>query len=117
MRQLRKILVVWLVLAYAGQALAATAMSCPSTAPDASAAADMVHAGHHMPASDNDAAADEAECCDGGLCSMSHCHAAPALVATTLTGSSVYAETYFQYGVHSSPTRPSYSLFKPPISL
>ena len=123
MRQLRKIMLLWLVLAYTGQALATAALSCPSMAPGAGAAADMAHAGHHMPAGDHvpagdkDAGAGDVGCCDGGLCSMSQCQAAPALVTTALAGTPVYAETFVQRGVHCSPTRPSYSLFKPPISL
>lgn len=127
MKRLNKILLLWMVLAYTGQALASTAVPCASMAPAAAADAYMAHdmgagdlsahAGHHMPAGDMDAGAGDAGCCDGGLCSMSQCQAAPALIATALAGTPAYAESYVQRAVHSSPTRPSYSLFKPPISL
>jgi hypothetical protein len=117
MKRFPKIMVVLLVLAYAGQALATTALSCSSMAPVANAAMDMAHAGHHMSAGDLDSGAGDAGCCDSGLCSMSQCQAAPAVLSAALAGSAAYAETYAQRVVHSSPTRPSYSLFKPPISL
>ena len=124
MKRLHKIMVVLLVLAYTGQALASAAVPCASMAPPAARDAHLghamgagdrsAHAGHHMPAGELDGAA---ACCEGGLCSMSHCQAVPALLTAAAAGTQAYAETYVQRAVYSFPFRPSYSLFKPPISL
>jgi hypothetical protein len=124
MKRLHKIMVVLLVLAYTGQALASAAVPCASMAPPAARDVHMehamgagdkaAHAGHHMPAGELDGAA---ACCDGGLCSMSQCQAVPALLTAAAAGTPASVETYFQRAVYSSPIRPSYSLFKPPISL
>ncbi len=125
MKRLHKIMVVLLVLAYTGQALASAAVPCASMAPPAAgdghmmehamSAGDMAaHAGHHMPAGARDGAA---TCCEGGLCSMSQCQAVPALLTAAAAGTPAFAETFVQRAVYSSPVRPSYSLFKPPISL
>lgn len=123
MKRFNKMLVLWLVLALTGQALASAAVPCASMAPPAARDAHLghamgagdrsAHAGHHMPAGDMD----DAACCDGGLCSMSQCQAVPALLTAPAAGTQAYAETYVQRAVYSFPFRPSYSLFKPPISL
>lgn len=118
-------MVILLVLAYTGQALASAAVPCASMAPPAAGDGHMMehamgaggmaaHAGHHMPADERNGAA---TCCEGGLCSMSHCQAVPALLTAAAAGTPAYAETYVQRALYSFPIRPSYSLFKPPISL
>lgn len=118
-------MVVLLVLAYTGQALASAAVPCASMVPPAAGDGHMMehavgagdrsaHAGHHMPAGELDGAA---ACCEGGLCSMSQCQAVPALLTAAAAGTPAYAEAFAQRAVYASPIRPSYSLFKPPISL
>ena len=125
MKRLHKIMVVLLVLAYTGQALASAAVPCASMVPPAAGDGHMMehavgagdrsaHAGHHMPAGELDGAA---ACCEGGLCSMSQCQAVPALLTAAAAGIPAYAEAFAQRAVYASPIRPSYSLFKPPISL
>lgn len=85
MNGFRKALVLLLVLAYAGQSLAALALPC-ATMSHAGAAGEMAdmdacaHAGHPVPADSAAATTPPAgDCCDGGLCAASHCQTAAAL--------------------------------------
>ena len=136
MKSIRRILVLLLVLAYAGQALVASALPCTSMnmgtvvvadalvavpdrifpMPDTGGDADMTaHAGHHMGA---DAATEGApvSCCDGGLCSMSQCQSAPALPQTLSLPAHEFPVAYAATTDLSSPIHPLYSLYRPPIS-
>lgn len=129
MKSIRRFLVLLLVVAYAGQALVASALPCTSMSmgtvvvadvlvamPGAGGDADMVaHAGHHMKA---DAATDgvPANCCEGGLCTMSQCQSAPALPQTLSLPAHEFPVAYPASSDFSSPTHPLYSLYRPPIS-
>jgi hypothetical protein len=129
MKSIRRILVLLLVLAYAGQALVASALPCTSmnmgtavvadvlvAMPDTGGDADMTaHAGHHM---STDAATEGApvSCCDGGLCSMSQCQSAPALPQTLSLPAHEFPVAYAATTDFSSPIHPLYSLYRPPIS-
>ena len=124
MKSIRRFLVLLVVLAYAGQALVASALPCTSlnmgtvvvAMPDTGGDADMAaHAGHHMKA---DAATDgvPANCCEGGLCTMSQCQSAPALPQTLSLPAHEFPVAYPASSDFSSPTHPLYSLYRPPIS-
>lgn len=123
-------LVLLLALIYVGQAAVASASPCRSmpletgTVVHTGAVASAVAGGHHMAAHAGhhagvDGAADGAagDCCDGGLCAMNHCHAPPALPSSVAIQTAHAVEAYARHGRPSSPLHPSYSLFKPPISL
>jgi hypothetical protein len=125
MKTMRKCLLVLLVLAYAGQSVASVLVSCPSMAMDmqghSMAVGEMggmdmaAHAGHDMGAQ---AAVDgtNQSCCDGGLCVMGHCHAAPALLQVMLFVAGAETASADSRLVLSSPLHRSDSLFRPPIS-
>lgn len=131
MKRCKTYLVLLLALIYVGQAAVASASPCRGMPMDAGmvthvgAASSAVtgghqmaaHAGHHTGhhASVVDGAA--GDCCDGGLCAMSHCHAPPALPSSVAIQTAHAVEAYARHGRPSSPVHPSYSLFKPPISL
>ncbi len=122
MKRIRKILVLLLVLAYAGQALAGLVLPCPNMAQPAADAglegmAGMAHAGHHMPA-DTDAtpATAASDCCAGGVCNMSHCQLAAALPPNQIMGGRLYSARHIPASGSASPLHPVDSLYRPPIS-
>lgn len=123
MKRFRKIWVLMLVLAYAGQAMASVAPPCQHMAPGAAAvdmAAEpaMAHAGHHMVADSNAVpAAPTADCCDDGLCAMSHCQSAAAAVPLNWPGGSGHFTLRYPRPFEIvSLLHPVDLLYRPPIS-
>jgi hypothetical protein len=119
MKQIRKSLVLLLVLAYAGQALAGLVLPCPNMAQPGVAAGmeGMAHAGHHMPADpDANSAAAAGDCCAGGVCNMSHCQLAAALPPTEIIGGQLHVARHIPAAGSTSPLHPVDSLYRPPIS-
>jgi hypothetical protein len=126
----KQLMVLLLLLAYAGQSLAAVAMPClmMGPAPDGSgtaantympANADMAgmnHAGHQMKSADVTLQSGASSCCDGGLCSMSHCQSVVALPQTQLSGGLVVQAILHDVAVVTSHSPPIDTLFRPPIS-
>ncbi|MCP5130256.1 MAG: hypothetical protein H6985_11810 [Pseudomonadales bacterium] len=117
MKRIRKYLVLLLVLAYAGQALAAAGLPCAAMA---SAAKDMpsaAHAGHHMDGDSGAAAMPSSQdCCEGGLCAMSACQAAAALPPGQFHSGPQYLAVYPRSPQATLDSQPSESLYRPPIS-
>jgi len=122
MEQMRKFLVLLLVLAYSGQVLAALALPCPKMAHPTAAAgmAGMVHAGHHMAADPDTAPAAvtpaAGNCCDGGLCNMNHCQLAAALPPSVISGGALHVARHVQAADSPSPLQVIATLYRPPIS-
>lgn len=122
MKSIRKYLVVLLLLAYAGQALVAIASPCAmmtsaGTAVDRVDMPAMAHAGHQMPAAaDTMPAPSAGDCCDGGLCTMSHCQSATALPLSYFGNSPQYTSLYTLPADNAAPFHPVDSLYRPPIS-
>jgi hypothetical protein len=119
MKRIRKSLVLLLVLAYTGQALAGLVLPCSNmTQPGAAAVMEgMAHDGHHMPA-DTDAtpATSASDCCAGGVCNMSHCQLAAALPPNQIIGGRLYFARHIPAAGSASPLHPVDSLYRPPIS-
>lgn len=123
-------MVLLLLLAYAGQSLAAVAMPClmMGPAPDGSgtaantympAGADMAgmnHASHQMNTGDATQHSGSSNCCDGGFCSMSHCQSVVALPQTQLSGGLVVQAILHDVAAVISHSPPTDNLFRPPIS-
>lgn len=119
MNKIRKIFLLVLVLAYAGQSLAAGIFPCSAMAPVDAALehAAMEHAGHTMPAGTEAEAAPMADdCCDAGLCSMSHCQSAAALPLGHPGSGAQYVAFYPRLADVSAVIQPIESLYRPPIS-
>jgi hypothetical protein len=117
MERIRKMLLLVLVLAYTGQALASVVPLCPEMAQSGAAlhGSDMTvmeHAGHQM-SPDSSAAGG---CCDGGLCKMSHCQLAPALPLNHSDSNRIVASFYTAFTQTSFQPHPFDSLYRPPIS-
>ena len=120
-------IVLLLLLAFTSQAVTVTALPCQMTAPvrdavhgDALDGGDMAatgHAGHHMSADfDAEPAGAASGCCDGGLCSMSHCQSAPGLPLEH-SGNSLPVFAFHSVAFESgAPLHPVDSLYRPPIS-
>jgi len=119
MKRIRKLFLLFLVLAYAGQSLAAGIFPCSATAPvDASTGSSaMEHAGHAMPAcAEAEAAPMADDCCDAGLCSMSHCQSTAALPLGHPGNSTRYVAFYPRAIEVSFVFQQIESLYRPPIS-
>lgn len=108
-----------LLLAYVGQSLATVMSPCNMMAPnDATALAvdvGMDHSGHHM-STGAVADIDAGSCCDSGLCSMSHCQSAAALLPTLFTVGSTVAPLIIEVQNTTAPIALSGSPYRPPIS-
>lgn len=128
MKPFRHLMILLLVLVYTGQSLAAIGTPCLMMGSSARVAAQdattsdtdmaqMTHAGHHM--SGGDPVAEEEGslgCCDGGLCSMSHCQASLALLQSHPDGALGYVAIYRSLSPKSSHPHSQDSLYRPPIS-
>lgn len=112
MKAMRKCMFFLMLLVYAGQSLAGVMLSCPPMAMDTMDMA--AHAGHDMSAHGDDGS-EQQSCCDGGLCVMSQCHAAPALPQTMSLPAGVDASSLDTPLVLSSLLHRSDTLFRPPI--
>jgi hypothetical protein len=120
-------IVLLLLLAFTSQAVAVSALPCQMMAPvgnavrsDALEDGDMAatgHAGHHMPAdSGAEPAGAAGGCCEGGLCSMSHCQSAPGLPLDH-SGNRLPVFSFHSVAFESgAPLHPVDSLYRPPIS-
>jgi hypothetical protein len=119
MRRIRTALVLLLVLAYTGQAVAAVVLPCPKMGRSAAAmdTAGMVHAGHDM-ASHSAAGKPHAtaNCCDGSRCNMSHCQVAAALPADPCFDGQLPVARHIQLADSPPPLRVVATLYRPPIS-
>lgn len=129
MNRARYLLTLLLLFAYTGQSLAAVAVPCfamgkagagqaDASAPTMPAMA--AHAGHHVDAPaqgiGNDATDTGSSCCEGGLCAMSHCQSAAALLQIAPpTEAMQYTRLYGPSAAVSSPQRTAHPLFRPPI--
>jgi len=116
----QNILALLLTLVCMCQGWAVNAMPCAAMAGGAAAGsahdmAGMSHADHQM---DSAATHDGtgASCCDGGLCSMSHCQSSVALPPAHPAGSPQYLQSYADSGAPAFPPNPVYTLYRPPIS-
>ena len=125
MKRFRSFWVLLLVLAYAGQALAALASPCRPMAGAVSGQMDMpamAHAGHNMPPHGNSVtdnpgpAAPPADCCEAGLCAMSHCQSAPAMPPEHSGSRAQYSALYPPIESAATPIHPIDSFYRPPIS-
>jgi hypothetical protein len=121
MKTTRNWMICLLLLAYVGQSLAAVVSPCAMMAPNDAGAlavdAGMDHSGHRMSAGAiADVTADAGSCCDGGLCSMSQCQSAAALVPTLFTVSSTMVLLIAEVQNTTTPIAPSGSPYRPPIS-
>lgn len=120
-------IVLLLLLAFTSQTVAVSALPCQMMAPVGDAVhsnaldgVDMAatgHAGHHLSAdSDAEPAGAAGGCCDGGLCSMSHCQSSPGLLLDH-PGSTLPVFSFHGVAFESgAPLHPVDSLYRPPIS-
>ena len=115
MNELRRTLLVLLLIVYTGQGLAAFAGPCQMMSLPGESThhheGQLDHAGHDMSGMDEDMAAN---CCDGGVCSMSHCQMAPALPSLNYSDAT---EVAFQPGTAifiRVPDSPLETHFRPP---
>jgi len=119
MKRRRQIIALLLLLAYAGQSLAAVGAPCfmSASAPGdiSTDVAAVDHATHHMPSTGQANDAGEGCCEGGGFCSMSHCQSAAALPATVVASAPHYFTGYCQVAAFSSCSNPLDSLYRPPI--
>ena len=119
MKKFRKPLLLLLVLAFTGQGLVANALPCqmPSNMQASTGAVDMTvidHTAHHMPAGAAEAA--DSNCCDLGVCTMSHCQSAVTLPLDYLASSAQFTPVFSRYDTAAAPSGVTDSLYRPPIS-
>jgi uncharacterized protein involved in copper resistance len=118
MSPIKRTLAVLLLLAFTGQAVVSVAAPCfMMNAPTGEMNHDMAdmdhggHAGHDMSAEQDSASS----CCDGGLCSMSHCQMAPAMPIPLFDNSPEKAFTYSAIDSVSAVISSLTTLYRPPI--
>ena len=122
MKNFRKPFLLLLALVLIGQGLVANALSCqlPSHA-QSTASADMAgmdHSAHRMPgavADTGDSMSSE-NCCDSGVCSMTHCQSGVTLPLNYLTSRPDFGTVFSRSNAFAAPTRVSDSLYRPPIT-
>jgi hypothetical protein len=102
MSPIKRTLAVLLLLAFTGQAVVSVAAPCFMM---------NGHAGHDMSAEQDSASS----CCDGGLCSMSHCQMAPAMPIPLFDNSPEKAFTYSAIDSVSAVISSLTTLYRPPI--
>lgn len=133
MNDSKRIAVLFLLVAYLSQSLAAVGAPClmlDAATEGASAATDfpmsadplagdmqhMGHAGHDRGPVENAKAGGNSSCCDGGFCSLSHCQSVAVLPQSVLPGVPVPVAIYRDFSgfapLNSSPVSP----YRPPIS-
>ena len=121
-------MVCLLLLAYVGQSLAAITTPCAMMDPASSAEsstvgndagvmpAGMDHSGHYMTAEVPAGVDVASNCCDGGLCSMSHCLAVAAILPAGYSALVPVAPAHGSVLPVFSPFGLPTSLYRPPIS-
>ena len=124
MKPIKHLMLCLLLLVYAGQSVAAFGTPClmmgmaagevvEAASTDTAA---MSHAGHPMGAPGQAAEAEaDTSCCDGGLCSMSHCQSAAALPSTALPDGIAYVAIYSDISLPWADKPATESLYRPPI--
>lgn len=119
MKYPRQIITLLLLLAYAGQSLAAVGapcfMSASSPGEISTDVAAMDHSAHHMNSTDQADNAAEGCCEGGGFCSMSHCQSAAAVPGTVVAIPPHCFTDYRNVAGFSSCSNPLESLYRPPI--
>jgi hypothetical protein len=135
MKTMRQWMVCLLLLAYVGQSLAAVATPCAEMDPDVSGLPTMPvandgmtppvmdHCAQHMTAeapagvdTNTNTNTNSFNCCDGGLCSMSHCLAVAAIIPAGYSSVAPLAPAHGGVLSVSSPIDIPTSLYRPPIS-
>ena len=120
MRHRRQFITLLLLLAFAGQSLAAVGAPCfmPASIPGeiSTDVAAVDHSAHHNMVSTGQADDAAAGCCDGGgFCSMSHCQSAAAVPAAVAAVAPHCFAGYLTVARFSSCSNPLESLYRPPI--
>lgn len=113
MKRFRHVIALLLVLACAGQSLLAVGAPCAMSGDVQQMMAGMEHSAHHDMGSAGDGAG---ACCEGGLCSMSHCQSAAAMLQAGVAERFPYAGPWQLSYPGASPEYAVESLFRPPIS-
>ena len=122
MKKFRKPLLVVLVLAFTGQGLVANALPCQmplngQAGAGASGMTAMDHSAHYMPSTADSADSTNAEnCCDMGVCAMSHCQSAVTLPLDYIASSANFTPVFSRQNIIAAPSGVSDSLYRPPIS-
>ena len=122
MKTFHKSLLLLLVLAFTGQGLVANALPCqmPLNNQAGAGASDMTtidHSAHHMPAAAEAAGSTNAEnCCDMGVCTMSHCQSVMTLPLDYIASSANFTPVFSRQNTNAEPSGHNDSLYRPPIS-
>ena len=121
MKKFRKPLLLLLVLVFTGQGLVANALPCqmPLNIQATAGAADMTamdHTAHHMQSVTDEASTSSENCCDMGVCTMSHCQSAVTLPLGHLASSPGFAPVFSRHTAAAAPSGVYDSLYRPPIS-
>lgn len=117
-----KLLIVFALLAFAGQTLAAGAMHFAMTDSTPGKTAVMsdhgIHHGHsmHNTTTADDSSAADAECCQNSHCPMSSCASAGIMPSSPVASAMRFASTSIQFSGHSFASAAITSLYRPPIS-
>jgi hypothetical protein len=118
MERVRHYMTLLLLLAYVGQSLAAVGAPCatmaPASAEISAAMPGMDHSGHAMGSADQ-VDASGGNCCDNGLCSMSHCQSLAALPGSLDSANVNPAIFYGAARAIPSPSSTTTPLYRPPI--
>ena len=122
MRKIRKPVLLILLLAFTGQLLVANALTCQTPLnnqanPAASDMAAIDHSAHHMPAGAAQAADNTSgeNCCDMGVCAMSHCQSAVTLPLDYFASSADFTPVFSRHNSAAAPSGVNDSLYRPPI--
>jgi len=123
MSKFRKPLLLILLLAFTGQGLVANALPCqmPLNNQANTGASDITaidHSAHHMPAAAAQAADNNSgeNCCDMGVCAMSHCQSAVTLPLDYFASSAEFTPVFSGHNTAAAPSGVNDSLYRPPIS-
>jgi hypothetical protein len=123
MSKFRKPILLILLLAFTGQVIVANALPCqmPLNNQASTAASDMAaidHSAHHMPAGAAQAADNTGgeNCCDMGVCAMSHCQSAVTLPLDYFASSAEFTPVFSRHNSAATPSGVNDSLYRPPIS-
>jgi hypothetical protein len=122
MKKFHKPLMLLLVLAFTGQGLVANALPCqmPLNSQAGAGASDMTavdHSAHRMPAAaEAGAGANSENCCDMGVCTMSHCQSAVTLPVDYIASSANFTPVFSRQDTIPEPSGVNDFLYRPPIS-